>query len=540
MAAREKDKKPRGILFITFIILSMVSYVVTAYIFHTKNAPTTTQYSAEWFNEYSRAYHPPSIPISPPQLPNITPEYIFQVQGKIPSLVWRYEVLDKYIQGKGWYKSNYSHIENYTGESEGETTYVVHTPIFQITPELKNVPLVTLWDNINGISCSDFLPYSATIGNIKISTGISMPDEVLYLNVSSETSGSVGISYAVHHTAKNFTEICKTSATINETKKAITNNADLEHYTELPEGYSRNSTIQSLLSRVRLDETATIHEQVKKIINFLLANYEIKPQTSTGGDPVIDFISSGGGSILGFINTTAVLLRALDIPCRIIVGFAGGVYDQNAGYTLLRLEDAYMWIEVWDARNYWVPYEVLPWPSFTENIVPIIRVNVDSPRTLAGLPAAYINETITITAKVTGRGANLYPSSKIFIIDQNESTKINYTSISRPDNDTLIVTFTINYSELYLSLGKIPNYGVHVLTLNVGSIWTDMAIILLRRTVLKVHTGLHEAYEYGVRAEGPRFIFWVILYTDKEWVIIKLERRYSTIYINRIYPKAER
>src|SRR5690606_29444746 len=49
-----------------------------------------------------------------------------------------------------------------------------------------------------------------------------------------------------------------------------------------------------------------------------------------------------------------VLMRALDIPARIVTGYQGGELNPVDGYWTVRNSDAHAWAEVWLAGQGWV------------------------------------------------------------------------------------------------------------------------------------------------------------------------------------------
>jgi hypothetical protein len=56
----------------------------------------------------------------------------------------------------------------------------------------------------------------------------------------------------------------------------------------------------------------------------------------------------------------AVMLRAVDIPSRVVTGFQSGVYNPISGSQLIRTSDAHSWVEAWVPRRGWVTFDPTP------------------------------------------------------------------------------------------------------------------------------------------------------------------------------------
>ena len=481
----EGRKRVGGILLISFIILSILFFVVTAYIFHSADVSETHRYNPEWFSEYSNAKPPPPIPVIQPEIPNesILKETIFEVRGRVPRLAWRMRVLDEYDYERGWVQRNDTQ-KRYVENAGGDTSFVVRTPVLPTTI-FRNYTLITLWDNVEGVMCSDFYGYNSTITGYELEVNIEELSKDLYVNVIAESMGGLGIMYRVYYTQRDMLILAHASASISDTKAFASSDPILGNFTGVPNNVTSDPDFTALLNSVRLGDEASVYEQVRMITNYLFAYFQVK-EDIISEDPVLDFIRNQGGSILSFSYTVAVLLRALGIPTRVIVGFVGGIYDENTGYTKIRPIDSWVWIEVWDANNGWLPYEVVPSSSGAENLVPIASIDISAPRYIDDVPAVYPNETFTITVSVYGVGVDYYSPSDIFTYDLNESVILDYGYIETPDVETLRVSFQINYTSVYASIGKPIMFGVHTILIRIGAIELFLNVAVVMRSVIRV------------------------------------------------------
>ena len=57
---------------------------------------------------------------------------------------------------------------------------------------------------------------------------------------------------------------------------------------------------------------------------------------------------------MGVAAAFVVLMRALDLPARVVTGYQGGEISPVDGYMTVRQSDAHAWAEVWLAGRGWV------------------------------------------------------------------------------------------------------------------------------------------------------------------------------------------
>ena len=54
-----------------------------------------------------------------------------------------------------------------------------------------------------------------------------------------------------------------------------------------------------------------------------------------------------------------LLMRLIEIPARVVVGFQGGILNNYAEFLTVRGADAHSWIEYWDEAKGWVRFDPL-------------------------------------------------------------------------------------------------------------------------------------------------------------------------------------
>jgi hypothetical protein len=99
--------------------------------------------------------------------------------------------------------------------------------------------------------------------------------------------------------------------------------------------------------------------------------YSLEPTTlpppGSKADPVIHWLQhQGKGHCELFAASFALLSRAAGHPCRIITGFAGGEWQENERYLLVRNSNAHAWCEVWAGDQGW--FRVDPTPGSHANL----------------------------------------------------------------------------------------------------------------------------------------------------------------------------
>jgi protein-glutamine gamma-glutamyltransferase len=76
--------------------------------------------------------------------------------------------------------------------------------------------------------------------------------------------------------------------------------------------------------------------------------YSLEPGDAGTADPLARFLfETRYGHCEYFASALAVLLRAADVPSRIVNGYHGGEWNEYGGYFVVRQSDAHSWVEAW-------------------------------------------------------------------------------------------------------------------------------------------------------------------------------------------------
>jgi transglutaminase-like putative cysteine protease len=132
----------------------------------------------------------------------------------------------------------------------------------------------------------------------------------------------------------------------------------IERYLELPATVPQR--VRDLAARITTGATND-YDRVKAIEKYLADNYEYSldsPIPAEGRDAVDHFLfDSEVGFCEQFASATAVMLRSLGIPARVVAGYTPGSRNAFTGYYEVRNSDAHAWVEVWFPGVGWYEFD---------------------------------------------------------------------------------------------------------------------------------------------------------------------------------------
>jgi len=83
--------------------------------------------------------------------------------------------------------------------------------------------------------------------------------------------------------------------------------------------------------------------------------YTLKPPVLDSSDPVDEFLfSTRRGFCEHYSSAFTTLMRAADIPARVVTGYQGGARNPIGGHYVVRQSDAHAWAEVWLEGRGWI------------------------------------------------------------------------------------------------------------------------------------------------------------------------------------------
>lgn len=161
------------------------------------------------------------------------------------------------------------------------------------------------------------------------------------------------ITSRVRYDARSFTRY---SFGLNETELSLRN------WLALPAGFNPRTLQFAADLRVRLDADggdaaagADLRAVEAVLEHFRNGgfSYTLEPPL-LGRDSVDEFLfDSRLGYCEHYASAFAVLMRALDVPARVVTGYQGGEMNPVDGFMTVRQSDAHAWVEVWLAGRGW-------------------------------------------------------------------------------------------------------------------------------------------------------------------------------------------
>ena len=128
---------------------------------------------------------------------------------------------------------------------------------------------------------------------------------------------------------------------------------DAERWLALPRGYNPR-TMQAGLN---LQQIADPAERVRTVLSMFRRegfSYTLEPPL-LGQHSVDEFLfQSKAGFCEHFSSAFVVLMRAADVPARVVAGYQGGELNPVDGFLIVRQSDAHAWAEVWLPGRGWV------------------------------------------------------------------------------------------------------------------------------------------------------------------------------------------
>ncbi len=521
-----KESRSLSVPPLIVIILLLVSSVIGVFYFHADYNPVDVsgKYDRDWFEEHNRATIPPDLDellnnlsdliqnsdlsqeypeLNDPDqllsgmLPNTTDFYVY---GSVEPLVWKIAGLDVYIDGQGWRFSGPDLIDYSPGPTP---SYDVMYTVLKKDVEVNDTNRLFI-PTLNAGPVGVYYTYPTTEDATPLHGGTV---SVSYSTFQDDNSGGAALSLRVNVPARIsfsysltgiFTpkEYVRThSAGVVDTINLASTHEDLAKFTEVPPGYfDKYTQVRDLANSLYPQDFESVFDYVGRVAKFLATHFSVTDEMAPqGADPVAWFVSNGGGAILYFLYTEALILRYYGVPARIGFGYLDGRYNSTIDMTeFIPAQHIFLWLEVYDpGLGFWVNYNVFPNlmmylpPSLRPrnlvdvSLAPIIRVF--APRAIDGYPSVYLNETFQIIVYIPGI-TNPDDAGHLFVFDENISMydPIGVVPFTAYEGGVIAV-YEATYEDIYGSIGESPLYGLHSIRLEFSGQAYWVSIALLKR-----------------------------------------------------------
>jgi transglutaminase-like putative cysteine protease len=135
---------------------------------------------------------------------------------------------------------------------------------------------------------------------------------------------------------------------LNETRLS------LQDWLQLPPGENRRTLELAARWRAEEDNEGRLVERALAMFRSAPFRYTLSPPLLVDS-PVDRFLfETRAGFCEHFASAFVVLMRALDVPARVVTGYQGGERNPGDDYWIIRQSDAHAWAEVWLAGRGWV------------------------------------------------------------------------------------------------------------------------------------------------------------------------------------------
>ncbi|KLT72009.1 transglutaminase [Neisseria arctica] len=126
------------------------------------------------------------------------------------------------------------------------------------------------------------------------------------------------------------------------------NAAEQAFYTRLPrEG---NPQTRALAQKLR-DQSVSPRQFVDQVLHHYRSSsfvYTLQPPKTEGRNGIDEFMfRTRRGFCEHYAQSFVVMMRAGGLPARVVTGYQGGTFNEQAGFWQLRSRDAHAWAEVW-------------------------------------------------------------------------------------------------------------------------------------------------------------------------------------------------
>ncbi len=130
--------------------------------------------------------------------------------------------------------------------------------------------------------------------------------------------------------------------------------ASLRNWLELPAGYNPNTlAFAAELRKDSADDMAAMNA-VLAFFRREKFSYTLQPPL-LGRNGVDEFLfSTRAGFCEHYAGAFVVMMRAMNIPARVVTGYQGGQMNPVDGFMTVRQSDAHAWAEIWIANRGWI------------------------------------------------------------------------------------------------------------------------------------------------------------------------------------------
>lgn len=228
----------------------------------------------------------------------------------------------------------------------------------------------------------------------------------------------------------------------------------LRAWTQLPPGFNPRTLEYAAELRQQVPGALLSRDADLALVEAVLTRFRREPYRYTLEPPVLgrhsvdEFLfDTKAGFCEHYASAFVTLMRALDIPARVVTGYQGGEYNPIDGFLTVRQGDAHAWAEVWLAGRGWT--RVDPTAAVAPDRVEQARGRAVRERAAAGggtlAPAVFdLWRTLRLNAEAIENAWNQWVLS---YSPERQRALLRALGLA-PDTQTLLVVFAIAISVL--------------------------------------------------------------------------------------------
>lgn len=138
---------------------------------------------------------------------------------------------------------------------------------------------------------------------------------------------------------------------------AVVSGGDLTDTGSLPATVRDQAAEVTANASTAYDKALALQQWFTNPANGFVYSLNVVPGNS--GDALVDFLTNKQGYCEQYAASMAIMLRSLNIPSRVVVGFTQGVEQANGSW-LVTSHDAHAWVEVKFEDHGWVRFDPTP------------------------------------------------------------------------------------------------------------------------------------------------------------------------------------
>ena len=202
----------------------------------------------------------------------------------------------------------------------------------------------------------------------------------------------------------------------------------------------------------------TAYDQAKAIEAFLRSypynlDIPVPPEDRDVADYFLFDLQTGYCDY--YATSMVVLARAVGLPARLVVGYAGGYYDMEVNAYLVTEAEAHSWVEVYFGGIGWIPFE----PTAARSVIDEQELDRPLPPELEQLPVSYV----TVVKDQPPWGRSILIAAGIFLLGIWVWIRTDLIMLNRLESNNLaLVIFSRLYQySRWMGLGHQPSDTIY-------------------------------------------------------------------------------